>query len=383
MPSLFLDFSLPRAASKIPDLLAWVGRWWLTEFLQLFPDRLSEWLTDRGYKKLTLSTEPDCFVLQLLNDRRRPLASVRIARNAYAPASIDAFLKTHKLDRKRVALGIALPGDQLFTRQLILPVETARSIGDVVVQDLIAKTPFKLTHIFHDYESRWVDGKVAVWQWIVRREFVADAARAAGLTLTDLAFVESDACADDAPVPMVTLHQGRSSHHSPLRRTYYGLALVASLLVAIIGTHRYWRQQRILDDLTVQITAARTEAQQIRAAMDKLDQRMAAIVHLRLQKRNIPGLLAVWEETSAILPADSWLTELRLSEIPQKTDHLVAMTGFSTAAADLVSLVDKSPLFADAALTAPISLDPTEQRERFTLQAKLLQKRQNGKPGPW
>ena len=83
-----------------------------------------------------------------------------------------------------------------------------------------------------------------------------------------------------------------------------------------------------------------------------------------------------------MLPADSWLTELRVSEIAHKPEQLVAMTGFSSSAADLVALVDKSPLFADAALTAPIALDQTEQRERFALQARLLQKRGNGKPAP-
>ena len=58
------------------------------------------------------------------------------------------------------------------------------------------------------------------------------------------------------------------------------------------------------------------------------------------------------------------------------------MTGLSTAAANLVALVDKSPMFADAALTAPIAVDSIEQRERFTLQAKLQQKPKIEKPAP-
>jgi len=116
--------------------------------------------------------------------------------------------------------------------------------------------------------------------------------------------------------------------------------------------------------------------------MDKLDQKQSAIVRMRLQKRDAPGLLDVWEEVSKILPANSWLTELRLTEIAQKQDQLVVMTGLSTAAAELVATVDRSPLFADATLTAPIALDSTEQRERFTLQAKLQPKRQIEKPAP-
>jgi general secretion pathway protein L len=116
--------------------------------------------------------------------------------------------------------------------------------------------------------------------------------------------------------------------------------------------------------------------------MEKLDQRQANIVRVRSQKRDAPGLLEVWEEVSRILPLNSWLTELRLSEVAQRQDQQVVMTGLSTAAADLVALIDKSPLFADAALTAPIALDSIEQRERFTLQVKLRQKRQIEKPAP-
>jgi general secretion pathway protein L len=47
------------------------------------------------------------------------------------------------------------------------------------------------------------------------------------------------------------------------------------------------------------------------------------------------------------------------------------MTGFSAEAASLVGIIDQSPFFADASLTAPIALEPVEQRERFALQAKL------------
>lgn len=69
------------------------------------------------------------------------------------------------------------------------------------------------------------------------------------------------------------------------------------------------------------------------------------IVRVRSQKRDMPGLLDIWEEVSRILPLDSWLTELRLSEVGQRQDQLVVMTGLSTAAADLVPLLDKSPIF--------------------------------------
>jgi general secretion pathway protein L len=266
---------------------------------------------------------------------------------------------------------------------LILPLEAAGSIDEIVVQDLVAKTPFRLLDIYHDHQFRTVGDKVVVWQWIVQREFVVNAVQSAGLDLADLAFVDSEGdSAGGAPAPMLTLRQDRNKHRSWLRKTFYALALGASVLAIVACAHKYWRQQRILDNLSTELATARAKAQQVRAAMDRLDQKQAAIVRVRSQKRDAPGLLEVWEEVSRILPLDSWLTELRLSEIAQRQDQLVVMTGLSTAAADLVALVDKSPMFADAALTAPIALDSIEQRERFTLQAKLQQKRQIEKPAP-
>jgi general secretion pathway protein L len=317
----------------------------------------------------------------LLSDRRRLLTSVRVPSGGYAPAAIDDFLKAHNLDRGSVVIGIQLPRDHFFSRQLILPLEAAGSIDEIVAQDLRAKTPFRLADIYHDHQSRKEGGKVVVSQWIVRREFVANAVQSAGLSLDDLTFVESsEEGSENTLQPTLALRQHQNERRPWLRKTFYALALGISFLAVTGCVHKYWRQQRVLDNLDTELSAAKAQAQQVRAALDGLEQKQAAVVHLRVQKRDVSGLLDVWEEVSRILPADSWLTELRLSEIAQKQDQTVTMTGLSSGAAELVALVDKSPLFTDAALTAPIALDPKEQRERFTLQARLVRNRREAPP---
>jgi general secretion pathway protein L len=80
--------------------------------------------------------------------------------------------------------------------------------------------------------------------------------------------------------------------------------------------------------------------------------------------------LQLWVELSRILPGDSWVSELRMSQ-GDKGALKVTMAGFSPAAANLVGIVDQSPLFDSVSLTAPIAIDPTEQRERFVLQASI------------
>jgi general secretion pathway protein L len=133
---------------------------------------------------------------------------------------------------------------------------------------------------------------------------------------------------------------------------------------------KYQRQQRVLDDLAVELTATRAKAQRVRAALDKLESERASFVRLHAQK-NSPGVLEVWEEVTRVLPSHSWLTEMRLAGIPGSQEQQLTLAGLSPAAATLVGLFDRSPLFRDVALASPISLDPVEGKERFVIQAKL------------
>jgi general secretion pathway protein L len=72
-----------------------------------------------------------------------------------------------------------------------------------------------------------------------------------------------------------------------------------------------------------------------------------------------------------LLPTDAWLTELRVTALSKGQEREISLSGYSAAAAKLVAVLDRSPVFQDATLTTAIALDPTEQRERFALQAKV------------
>jgi len=361
-------------AARASDVLASLGQSWLREFLALFPRRMADWLAGRGARTLVLVTRHDAVDLQLLGDGRRPLASARVPPAGFSPAAIDALLRSHRLDRAGVALGVRLPAEKFFHRTIVLPVETLRSLDAVVAQDLARKTPFRLDDVFHDYTARRAPGadRIEVCQWVTRREFVRDAVAALGLELRAVAFVDAEPEGSaDAPSPLVRLHAKHGGQSRLVRPALIGLTLSAVLLGLVAAGLDYWRQQAILDDLENEVAAAKSKAQQVRTAIDKLQQQQALVLRIRSRKAETPGLLDVWEETTRRLPAHSWLTELRLSETPDRHEQQVAMTGLSTEASTLVGLLDQSALFADASLTAPVTLDPVEGRERFGLQAKI------------
>jgi general secretion pathway protein L len=149
------------------------------------------------------------------------------------------------------------------------------------------------------------------------------------------------------------------------------LAYGGVFLALAAGILKYWNQQVTLDLLEVQIAATAKKAQEVRSLVNQLQETKTALLRLRIRKSEGPGLLEIWEETTRILPPHSWLTDFRLSEVPDGRGALINLTGLSNAAPSLVGVFDRSPTFFDAVLTAPVSIDPAEGRERFALQAKV------------
>jgi general secretion pathway protein L len=374
---------LGRLPAASADLARSIARWWLREFLALFPARLSDWLTDRGRKTLVLVPEPDAVLFELFNDRRRPLASARVSRVDYGPELVGSFLQSHKLQRQDVAIGCRLPPGSIFVRKLLLPVETERTLAAVLAQDMLAKTPFRLEDVYHDHAARRSGDKLAVAQWIVRRQFVETAVNALGLAPDDLAFVETDGRdAGDDPRPLLKLRELPADRGRWARRMCAMLVLTACVLTLVAIGSKYWRQEAALDNLTAELSAAKHKAQRVRAMIERLEGERADLLRLRSEKRDAPGLVDVWEELSRLLPFHSWLTELRVSEGAGKEERQIVLSGLSSGASSLVGLLDRSALLGDAVLSAPIAIDRIEEKERFVIQAKLKRPDQPPKVAP-
>ena len=347
-----------------------LARWWLGEFLALFPPRIAQFLTDAGNRNLVIRPGAAEIEFVLRNEAGSVLARTKLPNTSNIRAAIDAMLRGRKLSAKDLAIGIELPPEKFFRREILLPQQARSSIPAIAAQDLSRKTPFRLDDVHHDYSTRPSGEKILVSQLIIRRDFVAEAAEALGLNRHELAFVETGPSSEGEQPSCLKLRQ-ITPQASWLPKALIGLAGTAIILTGLAAMLESGRQQAMLDELGAQLTKARAQAQQVGAAQDKARQERSTLDQLRSRKSDAADTLDIWEELSRLLPDHSWLTELRIADSPDKKDRKALITGFSTAAADLVALIDKSPLFQDVALTAPISVDPVEQRERFVLQATI------------
>jgi general secretion pathway protein L len=359
--------------TRLPTLLRRLGAWWLKEFLDLFPQRIVELLSGKGRALLAIAMHQERATLELLNGSRALIASQRVTLADNAVAEIDRFLHSRGLERKYADVGLRLPAENIFCRQLLLPAEAVGAIDAIVAQDLAKKTPFKSEDIYSDYVAvERVDGdKITVWQWITRRQYVHQALLPLKFDIEHLAFVVFDASAETQPTPFISLRPKMPAHNSWSHKSALVLCCTALILALLAGSLKYWNQQTAIDRLAEEIASARSKAQQVSTVVEQLREKKSALLHLRLQRSEVPGLIDLWEEATRVLPSHSWLTEFRLVETVGKREEQITISGFSSAASSLVGVIDSSPLFFDAALTSPIALDATEGRERFTLQAKV------------
>lgn len=358
---------------RLSKLLSRFARWWVKEFLNLFPERYAELLSGRGRPRLVVSAGQGGVTLELLGGAFALVTLERTALGSNLLREIDRFLLSRKLQRRDVDLGVRLPADCLFGRQLFLPAEASGVIDDVIAQDLAKKTPFKVENIYCDYVASEIAGgeRIEVRQWIIQRQFLHQALAELNMSIDNIAFVVFDACDSEQLAPMINLRRSAEARRSWRNKLVPALCCSAVVLALLSGSLKYLNQQAALDRLADEIATTGRKAQHVRALVDQLREKRSTLVRLNLQWSEAPGLIDLWEETTRVMPSHSWLTEFRLTETPDRREQQVSMVGFSGAAPSLVGILDGSRLFFDAALTSPVAFDAVEGRERFALQAKV------------
>jgi general secretion pathway protein L len=236
--------------------------------------------------------------------------------------------------------------------------------------DLERVTPFKLKEVYtaHLLENEGATGKRWVRQFVIKREaidpLIADVKAAGG----DIAFVD---CWDREPSrglsidflePDAPAGQSRMERLFTLPRALAAFAVV--LLVAAIIL-LITRQETALAEIQAQTAKMRERAAFVRQVLDRSDATIGSLAHLQQMKLTRIPTLAVLEEVSRLLPDSVWLSDFRLD------GDMLDISGLAKSGATLPPLFAQSAVFADAALTSPLTLDPREDKERFSLRVRI------------
>jgi general secretion pathway protein L len=340
--------------------------WWRDELVGLVPERARRLFADAEHDVVLAQVEGGFQVVNGSAPSARGEAP-SVLSHAEALSALARMASSRRLD----AVGIRLPLSRCFERRVELPKAARDDVRRMLNFDLERATPFRLSDVYTAHlmaDGTVAGGRQRLRQLVVKRDavdpLIADV-KAAGLKP---AFVDCWQTAPSAGLPVDFLEASAPARsgfgrHVTLPRA---LALAALLLAGLASTLWLWKHEAALADLRAQTAKLRTQAAAVRTALERSEAAVADLDRLqRMKLKQVPAL-EVLEELSKILPDSVWLSDLRIE------GDTVEIAGLAKSGAALPSLFQRSPLFADATLTAPLTLDPREDKERFGLRVRIV-----------
>jgi general secretion pathway protein L len=362
------------------QLIAGVRRLWRLyrrELLALLPPATIAWLLETPDRKLLIRGGGDAQEFRFLGGPPEALSSPLTSREM-RQTSLKEALDRRGLSRAATKVFLEIPREAFFVRRFDIPAAAEGNLAQLLIADIERKTPFRLDDVVHGHslmrKPRSPD-KYTVSQWILRRDIVAQAIEAAGIGWNDVDFVTpaQSGAASQEETPVIALGRGSAPSHW-FRNVALGLCATTIILSLIGAAALIWRRGQAAEELDAKITEVSTRAAAVRKIADQAIAQSRQLQTLRAERASGPTFADLWEEVSRILPDGAYLSEMRFSE-GKSDERFLDLVGFAESAVGLPALFEKSAIFTDASLTAPITLNAAEKKEAFSLRVKI-------KPGP-
>lgn len=334
------------------------ARWWLSGLKEVIPSAWLDWADGEAKPKVIIWRDADAVVCRLTS--AAGAVEVRFSAAGFDAATLATWLVEQGLSRDEVMVGSVISRQLFFLRELNVPKAALGALPGILDQEVIRRTPFPLSDIWHGASAAGsgANDVMAMSHWIIRRDRAEAALGQLGLTQKDIDFLAvADADANGEAVPVINFRTADVEDPPWATRAVRVLAMAALLASVACFAIFEWRQASVAAAVDALLADARQGAQSGRDGADPVGRLVA-------MKTDV-GVLEIWDELSRILPDHTFLTELRL------VDGRVTLSGFSSDAARLVRTIDQSPLFAGAALTAAITPDNVESKDRFSISFKV------------
>ncbi len=341
--------------------------WWAEELRQLVPRRLRDLLSG-SRPRIVLSIEPDG--LRLL--REAGLHRSELLRGAECPQTWDAAAAAARAAAGRNAsIGLRLPLDACLVRSLELPRTAEGDVGRILGLDLERSTPFRQKDVYTAYHvepGRRPGGKLGVRQIIVSRSRIDPAIERLRQLGCAVSFADCWSESKDGPALPVNMleaeHAGAGAPQRPAAAAR--LLTVATIALAMSAALIYAaRYERALEQIGSEVQQAKMRAQEVRSSIERSEAAVQELASLHRMKRAHPSALALIEELTRVLPDSAWITELRFD------GETIEIAGVATSAATLLPVLERSSYFSQAALTSPLTLIQSEDRERFSIRVHV------------
>jgi general secretion pathway protein L len=263
---------------------------------------------------------------------------------------------------------IVVPPSAILHRALdVLPAESLPYLETVVRHQMETSFPWRADDVLYStgIEKR-ADGKLDVSVHATSRSAVASSLAAAEALGADEIYVTDDGEGDanahrTGILAAIGLEKKARSHRLQLIACYAAVALLV-LVGCVIGwtTFAGWSLSSEVANLDRDIADRRAI---LKRAMDAIG--TGDNGSLEAKKKLAPAAVVVLDELSALLPGNTYLTDLTLEA------GRLRISGVSANAAELVPLLEGSGHFKNAAFYAPATRLAGGTSDRFSIEATL------------
>lgn len=344
--------------------------WWKGELASLIPQTLRTRLTGKAVPNLVVTARDG--ELWLTTGGRTP----RIDRTDYSEALKGAALM-ERLERNGKAGGrppvvrLRLQHAACLVRRIDVPERARADAERILALDFERATPFSAADV---YVASYLDPvrshpeTLTFVQLIVKKSTIDEAVTRLEAMPATVDAVDCWSQDGAAVLPVNFLdHANSASLGTPGRRTAKVLACVAALLAASAVWVSLARHQDALSELEQQTTDARARVSQIETQSGSSTAASKDRLSALKLKAERPAAVHVLDELTRLLPDTAFLTEFSID------GATVDISGFAPRAAALVPQLERSQVFSNVTLSAPVTFDGARDKERFSYRLQLRQ----------
>jgi len=351
-----------RYMDRLSAPLAGFWSWWSAEIYEVLPQTLRDAI-DRWCQCLFVAVDG--------NDLRLYVGSWKKIREVartdpQSGAASGCPLPTEVLDTI-----LLMPLDKVLSLRISLPFSAEDTLEECIARELDHWTPYGAANVYFDYRitGRNLERKELYLElaYSPRREVdrYLDVVTERGLEVSVVTsrrlYAPGVKMINLLPPELRPGRRRNALHPNPV------LAAVTGLLLAITIANPVVQKSRAIAEV-----AARAEvAEENAAESDRLRrglERMAATSRFLVEKKE-SAVMAVEliDEISRILPDDTWISYLEISETELR------LQGESEESASLIGIIDASPLFERAQFRSPVVQVAGRNADKFVLSADVIQ----------
>ena len=311
-----------------------------------------------------------------LNEDRAPLPVIVIDENLLKNGGAEVGIGSERRKRIEQALSqifgrtsaprdviVEIPKGEVLHTRVQLPKVGFWTLRKILGHELARLSPVEPELLYFDFDVKRTDRasrRIDVDLRIVKRHVIDEAIAAClavGLRVSAIQFAGEARPADWQQFPIDRAALGRLLWRRWSVGILAGAAIVLGLFVVatVIAREAAWNDA----------VAGAVETERSRALIvDRLERkaRMAnAAANFVARQKRAPMFVEILADISRLLPEDTWVSELTLS------GNRMRLQGTSRSASDLIAVFDRSPRFANAEFTAPLTKDDQTKGEHFDL----------------